>query len=253
MITVYYFSPTGGTKKVAEAFVEGIHQKVEMKSILTFDPPLTKCNENQAVVFVAPVYSGRIPGVVIERMKSIQGNKNPAIIIAVYGNGAYGDAIVELADAVQSQGFVVISAIAALAQHSLSENIARGRPDKQDQQQLKMWGCEVQKLLESDHPYVDIINKIPGNRPYKARKVSDVCTYPTKDCIQCGECAKVCPEHIISLEDFQVIDPKKCITCKACIQACPLHARYFPQEFVENIQHKLSDLENVRKDNEIFM
>ena len=43
-------------------------------------------------------------------------------------------------------------------------------------------------------------------------------------CIQCGKCAKNCPEGAISqnAKGVYVIDKKKCTACGKCIEVCPM-------------------------------
>lgn len=42
-------------------------------------------------------------------------------------------------------------------------------------------------------------------------------------CIQCGKCAKNCPEEAIKQNKFGVytIDKKKCVNCGKCAEVCP--------------------------------
>jgi len=44
-------------------------------------------------------------------------------------------------------------------------------------------------------------------------------------CRLCGECAKVCPQHAISMEkDIPEINFSRCIKCFCCHELCPFHA-----------------------------
>jgi uncharacterized protein (DUF362 family)/Pyruvate/2-oxoacid:ferredoxin oxidoreductase delta subunit len=47
----------------------------------------------------------------------------------------------------------------------------------------------------------------------------------TEKCTACGECAKICPVQVISLERTRaVIDYKGCVGCFCCHELCPFHA-----------------------------
>lgn len=47
----------------------------------------------------------------------------------------------------------------------------------------------------------------------------------TTICIQCGKCARECPEQAISqnAKGTYTIDKKKCIACGKCVEVCPMH------------------------------
>jgi len=44
--------------------------------------------------------------------------------------------------------------------------------------------------------------------------------HPQK-CISCGECARVCPAHAITMQKTPVFDYQKCIRCFCCQEFCP--------------------------------
>ncbi len=251
MIRVLYFSPTGGTKKVADALGKGFNQKVQFINILSENPLPYEYQKEDSLVLVAPVFAGRIPAVVKERLENQKGNGRPAAVVAVYGNRAFDDALAEMADWMKELEFVTVAGVGAIAQHSLSPALAAGRPDEKDCQELKEFGEKLQGIFKED-VWEEQRDKLPGNRPYRVVNPSSVCTYKTEACKKCGLCVKVCPTQAISPEDLQIHHPEQCIMCKACVVACPEGARYLPKEFEENIQQRLSPCEKIRKENELF-
>ncbi len=50
-------------------------------------------------------------------------------------------------------------------------------------------------------------------------------------CIQCGKCAKNCPEQAIkqNAKGTYVIDKKLCKACGKCAEVCPMHVIAFPE------------------------
>lgn len=45
-----------------------------------------------------PVYAGRVPALAVERLKGIKTSGVKCVFVAVYGNRAYKDALVEMQD-----------------------------------------------------------------------------------------------------------------------------------------------------------
>ena len=45
-----------------------------------------------------PVYAGRVPAIAVERLKGIKTSGVKCVIVAIYGNRAYEDALVEMQD-----------------------------------------------------------------------------------------------------------------------------------------------------------
>lgn len=45
-----------------------------------------------------PLYAGRVPALAVERLKGIKTSGVKCVIVAVYGNRAYEDALVEMQD-----------------------------------------------------------------------------------------------------------------------------------------------------------
>ena len=45
-----------------------------------------------------------------------------------------------------------------------------------------------------------------------------------EECINCGICADICPEHAISMEEVTTIDDQRCTGCGLCMDECPNQA-----------------------------
>ena len=68
----------------------------------------------------------------VDAFEKIKGDKTPAVLVCVYGNRNYDDALLELKDISEANGFVPIAAGAFIARHSIFSDVAVGRPDKED-------------------------------------------------------------------------------------------------------------------------
>ena len=246
------FSPTGGTKKVADDLTGALEGDV-----ITVDLTDSKQNfqtvqlnrEDVAIISV-PSYGGRVPAVAVERLGMVHGNGARAILVCVYGNRAYEDTLVELEDAAKQAGFQVIAAIAAIAEHSIARQFAAGRPDAQDAKQLAAFAQQIQNKLStgaSSEP------ALPGNRPYKKAGRAGMVPKPTKDCTRCGVCAAGCPVQAISKEDPKKVDEKACISCMRCIAVCPQGARKVNPVMLSAASLMLKKVCSERKECELFL
>src|SRR6266568_9625982 len=133
-----YFSPTRTTRTVVEGIAHGL--RIVTVEHVDLTPPDTMTRKLAAMhgrlaIIGSPVYSGRLPSDFISRLRRLKGHGAPAVIIAVYGNRAYEDALLELRDVALEAGFKPVAAGAFIGEHSYSDNatpIAVGRPDAED-------------------------------------------------------------------------------------------------------------------------
>ena len=87
--------------------------------------------DGDLLVVGMPVYSGRIPASALPALRKFRGNGTPAVVVCVYGNRDYDDALLELTDVVGENGFRVAAA-AFVAAHSIFPQVGTNRPDEED-------------------------------------------------------------------------------------------------------------------------
>lgn len=241
------FSPIGGTKRVADAVSKGIGTDIECIELCVPEAETSEIclSKDDFAVIAMPVYAGRVPALAIERLHHIKADNTPCAIIAVYGNRAYEDALVEMEDAVKEQGFVVKGAIAAIAEHSIFRQFGKGRPDADDAMQLVDFGKRIADTHTANP-------SIPGNRPYK--DVHGSCSpIANENCKNCGKCASVCPVGAIDRIDCHRVETGICIGCMKCVSVCPSQARNLPQEHLTRIETMIREACLSRKNNELFI
>ena len=271
-----FFSPTHTSAKIARAVGDGIGMGRRMETDLTLDESADPIEiTNALTVIAAPVYGGRVAPVALKRLKRLKGNNAPAILIAVYGNRDYEDALIELRDTAVELGFTPLSAGAFIGEHSYSTTnmpIAAGRPDASDLQIAFQFGQDsLNKLIEKTavtSPELQAACKlksfggklsillssffIKGTSPYKIVQAGKpACPVCTEACFVCGECVEVCPTHAISIsKDGSQIktDINRCIKCCACVKECPNEARVFHTPFAAILHEKF----NTRREPELF-
>ena len=247
-ITVAYFSPTGNTRRAALLLASGLAREVEELDLSLPQAPGRTFTAQDVVLFAAPVFGGRIPPYLVEKLGGLTGHKTRAVTAAVYGNRAFEDALLELNDCVQDQSFQVVASAALLAEHSISRAVAAGRPDEQDAAQLRSFAPAILQKLESGSSA-----SVPGNRPYKEWSPSPLAPLVSESCIACGLCASGCPAQAIPADQPNTTDLAKCFLCMRCIALCPQRARAYPAEAQAMVDQRLSPLQAVRRENELFL
>lgn len=253
-VYVVHFSPAGNTRKAALMLAGELAAQVEEYDLTLPSGERRSFAPSDVVIAAGPVYGGRLPGVMAERLSRVQGNGAWFISLAVYGNRAYEDALVELDDRMEQQGFSRLASAALIAQHSIVTQLAAGRPDEQDHKEIAEFAGEIlhklNSLAEGNKPEE---KATPGNRPYKNWKPMQAVPQITKDCIRCGFCAQKCPVEAIPAGDPTQTDPEKCILCMRCITICPEKARTLPAPVTEMLSQKLAPFFSVRGKNEWYL
>ena len=233
-VKIICFSPTKSTRKILENIASGISNQIA--DILDLTRPSAALTTNREIftelaLIGVPVYGGRVPVDAEKRLQKLKADGIPAVIVVVYGNRGYGDALLELNDIAIKCGFKPIAAGAFIAEHSFSIDeypIAKSRPDADDLNKAKAFGAEIGKLMNNDNVSTQSSTiKLPGNFPYKERSKSAGFSPETDKsiCINCKKCVDVCPTGAISANDVTITDPDKCILCKACVKVCENGAR----------------------------
>ena len=257
-LNMIYFSGTGTTKASLSHVVEGMDVR-EVREYDLSNPDVRNATHHfgpdELVLLGMPVYSGRIPSLFHDYSR-LTGNGTPLVCVAVYGNRAYDDALLEMKRLGESNGFICMAAAAFVSEHNLNGNIARGRPDGKDILDRQMFGrCVQQKVEAANQPPAGMGSDVPGEFPYK--KFRPMPFYPdlTGACIQCGLCARICPVDAIDPATFRTVRPENCIFCYRCVSACPENARGLNVADAERLNGKLRQVEMTsgnRRENEAY-
>ena len=232
---IAHFSPTGGTRKIADAIASGFTIPV-VEMDLTKEDSAVPLGEHDALMAVLPVYAGRVPQISLERLSALKGSGQKAVAVVVYGNREYEDALLETKDALEAGGFQVIAAAAFIAEHSIVRSIAAGRPDAEDEALCRKFAADVTAKAD-DAASV----QVPGNTPYKELKPAAFHPAASESCVKCGACAERCPVGAIPLDDPSQTNNDLCINCMRCVQICPVSSRALPDAFLTMITQMLNE------------
>jgi len=224
-IHTVYFSATDSTRRTVEAIAQELSRDTRPYNLIrerTID--LGNCDD--IVIIGTPVYAGRVPKLAAERLKNVHGKGQKTIVVCVYGNRAYDDALLELCDIAEEQGFDPVAAAAFIAEHCIFPDVAASRPDRTDMDKIRQFAKFCLGRIDGDSAFDK--KNVKGNRPYL--EPAGIPIHPRaskKACEKCGLCAAECPAGAIDAAKPYLTDPSKCIACCRCIHVCPRKARRF--------------------------
>lgn len=247
------FSPTGGTRKAADALCAGFSLPVHTIDLCdrNLDFSSFSFTSQDLCVFSVPSFGGRVPGPAARRMAAMQGCGAMAVLLAVYGNRAFDDTLLEMKDLTEKAGFRCIAAVAAVAEHSIARCYASGRPDKTDVQELAGFGRQIFDAVQNNQLPPEL--HIPGNHPYRTFGGVGIIPMPDESCTSCGTCAGLCPTGAISAHNPAQVDGGLCISCMRCVSVCPTSSRHVQPEKITATEKKLAKLCADRKSNAFFL
>lgn len=258
-VNLVYYSPTGTSKKIAESVVEGLG--ICERNVIDLTHPSPEDNvhsikDDELLVIAVPVYSGRVPPIAVNRIKTLKGDDTPAVLLAVYGNRAFDDALLELKDITSENGFKAVAGGAFIGVHSFDTPetpIATGRPDDLDVKKAVEFGEKIKEKLEGLTEVPDLA--VPGNHPYRKGGGGDPRSPETdpETCILCGTCAKVCPTAAVTVSDSVETVKENCTACTACVRNCPTSARHWEHEGIKKAAMWLHTNYSERREPETFL
>ncbi len=249
------FSPTGTSAAIAKAVCNGITDRTRLH-VTQHDATFTHTGSatfapDDILIVAAPVYGGQIAPLFKQRIDHLRGTSTSCILIAVYGNRAFENAIADLASFMSDRGFIVCGAGAFIGEHSYSTAhtpIAHHRPDQHDIAEANRFGDEIAARIagRSLSPVdISLLKDQPAPQQSITAFRNFVMSYtkrqtenptpqlPALDidlCDDCGTCYDACPTDAIQPGQPDV-DPARCIKCCACVKTCPTGARSYSSPF----------------------
>ncbi|MCD7815477.1 MAG: 4Fe-4S binding protein [Bacteroides sp.] len=246
------FSPTRTSWRIGEAIARGTsYENVRVLDLTyeTEETPIEVSAETLLVVAV-PVYGGKVAPPALKRMSGLKLSGTPVVLVALYGNRAYEQALVELEGFITGKGGQIVAAGAFVGEHPYSVKahpVAAGRPDVRDLEVAEAFGRNIR--LKLDKEPVETVNT--ADLPDKAMATEEMLRFrgdvqaalkggavvpqtPSVDealCNHCGTCVSQCPTQAIVEGEETMTIADRCIRCCACVKVCPQQARTFDTPF----------------------
>jgi ferredoxin len=261
-VKLIYFSPTGTTKSVLEGIAQGLQAETIKHLDMTLPDASTRAiaeTHGELAIVGAPVYGGRLPPDAAQRLHRLAGDDTPAVVVVVYGNREYEDALLELNNLVTEAGFIPVAGGAFIGEHSFNSEampIATGRPDEEDLEKATEFGKAIREKMRGLNTLDEMVPlKVPGDFPYKKWSKWPGVAPSTQEatCIQCETCISVCPTAAITMDGTLKTNSDICIVCCACVKACPTGARIADHPRIRQSQEWLSTNCRQRKEPETFL
>ena len=249
-----YFSPTGGTQRVIDLLAADLkaEDRIDLSRPDT-DYSIYRFGPEDLCLIGVPSYGGRVPAVALERLRGMTANGTFAVIVAVYGNRAIDDTLLELQQELIARGFRVLAAIAAVAEHSIMRQYGAGRPDTQDKTELRQFARAIrQKLMDIGDEDACTVH-VPGNVPYREYHGVPLKPKAGSSCTACGLCARECPVQAIPSDNPRATEESRCISCMRCISLCPQHARRLDEAMLLASSLRLKKACESRKENTLYL
>lgn len=243
-----FFSPTGGTARVMDILAEELGADKKIDLMKEKDCSGYHFTEADTCLIGVPSYGGRVPGTVLERLRQMKADASDAVLVVVYGNRAYDDTLLELKNEMAECGFRIKAAVAAVAEHSIMRQFGAGRPDAEDDRELREFAGRIRSASCNSQ---DLL--IPGNQPYREYHGVPFKPKAGRECSACGRCVAQCPVEAISPDQPSGVDEAKCISCMHCIAICPKHARKLNGIVLTAASLKMKKACEGRKGNELFI
>ncbi|MBD3213574.1 MAG: 4Fe-4S ferredoxin [Candidatus Lokiarchaeota archaeon] len=234
-IGLIYFSATNNTEtigKIIKHEIEAIESSVKV-FLINITPYSTRNNhlnlaKCEKFIFGFPVYGWRVPNVVREWLKTLEGKGRECAMFFTYGGINSGVVHYDTYKILNENDFKVLSSAEFIASHTYNLggwNILENRPNEEDFEIARQYSRSILKQFQESNPilfqikpheYSDKTLERIENNPKRMVKIPRW----TAECDVCGVCNNLCPTNAIDAEN-QIIKDEKCIRCLSCVFNCP--------------------------------
>lgn len=227
--TIYYFSGTGNSLKVAKDIAADLPPDTELIQICEDNMNINN-TISSTIGIIFPVYYSGIPHLVRNFIKQIDiPSKTYVFTVVTFGRSSDAS-IRQLEKLLNAKGINLSSSFKIKMPGNYQIMYAPSSEERQNER-FKNQEEKISEIVKSinnknivkfsgiDESIMAAIGDIISSsfKPYK----KDKNFWVDNNCNGCGTCSKVCPANNIKIEDGKPHWQHKCEQCLACMQWCP--------------------------------
>lgn len=230
--TIYYFTGTGNSLKVAKEIACGL-EDAELVQISRNSIEVENNTDSMRIGIVFPVYYYGLPILVKEFTERLSVSSKAYIFAIATCGGSVGIAIKQLEKILEAKGAVISAAFKILMPDNYQVMYA---PTPQEKRKVRFClqnrkvGQIIQTVSKSETVKMEaegeLLPKTFGGLIYGYFKPKnwDRNFWVDSKCSGCSICARICPANNIVMEKGRPKWLHQCEHCLGCMQWCPKHA-----------------------------
>lgn len=241
-IEVVYFSGTGGTRRIADAFVKELEQRGKHVTVTDLGAGVNEeaqnkqsAAESEFYLVVFPVYAFDAPKPVyhwVETLDRTTAGKKAAVISVSGGGEGWPNTGCRsnLCKRLEDQGLqIVFDSMMCMPANMLAEvndhlamQLIRIIPSKVNQALDMILSGEIRRTRHHKSALRNYLTGLENNNSGRFAKELQI----SDECAGCGWCAKNCPTQNITIDGTtnKPVFADKCTICMRCVYGCPMHA-----------------------------
>ena len=241
LVTIFFFSGTGGTRKVAREFEKQFIELTFETSLYEIDATYFTLDANEieeniknsTYVFVLfPIYAFDAPKPIFQWIEKIRTTNKNVVVISVSGGGEIWPNTgtrFNCINALEKKGFQVIyetmmvmpSNCFVAANDHLVMWLIKAIPDKVNKIIEEVLSGKLRRSKMKRKAVIQAwISRKENKGSHRFRKLLTIDDH----CTRCGWCVENCPVKSIEMDTGKPTFTDQCIICLRCIYGCPAKA-----------------------------
>lgn len=248
--TIYYFSGTGNSLKIAQDLAEklGDTNVVAISNIMKKGSDLSLCSDKIGIIY--PVYAWGIPKIVSKFIRKVKvANKDAYFFAIATCGGRVAGSLLQLSKELSSRDFKLSLGVAIPLPTNYTVKFGACSIDKQNtlfkaaEEKLNKIALQIKnnqvEEIERGSLKDCVINTGVISRLFSLFVHNiDRGFWTNNDCVSCGLCKKICPAQSIELKNGKPVWLHQCEQCFRCLNYCPKDAIQFSKKTVGKKRYK---------------